>query len=126
MTTQTTVRPAPRSYHVGGIAYAALVLLLFFGTIQIARQAGLWSVSGKYTPEGKPVQLTGADPAEVKGWMSIQAVLDAYHVDKDALYAEFAIPADVPASAALKELEEIAPDFSVTALREWLAEQAAP
>lgn len=126
MTTQTTAHPAPRSHRVSGLAYAALVLLLFFGTIQIAQQAGLWSVSGKYTPEGKPVQLTGADPAEVKGWMTIQAVLDAYHVDKNALYVEFAIPADVPPSAALKELEEVAPDFSVTALRVWLAEQAAP
>jgi hypothetical protein len=126
MIAQTTAQPARRSYRVGGLAYAALVLLLFFGSIQIAQQAGLWSVSGKYTPEGKPVELSGADPAEVKGWMTIQAVLDAYQVDKDALYAEFAIPADVPASAALKELEEIAPDFSVTALREWLAQQAAP
>lgn len=126
MTTQTTVRPAPRSHHVGGLAYGALVLLLFFGTIQIAQQAGLWSVSGKYTPDGKPVQLSGADPAEVKGWMTIQAVLDAYQVDKDALYTAFDIPIDVPPSAALKELEAIAPDFSVTALRAWLAEQATP
>lgn len=126
MIAQTTAQPARRSYRVSGLAYAALVLLLFFGTIQIAQQAGLWSVSGKYTPEGKPVRLTGADPTEVKGWMTIQAVLDAYHVDKDALYAEFAIPADVPPSAALKELEELAPSFSVTALREWLVEQAAP
>ncbi len=126
MTTQTLRHSTRRSYHVSGLAYAAVVLLLFFGTIQIARQAGLWSVSGKYTPDGQPVQLSGADPAAVKGWMTIQAVLDAYHVDKDALYAEFSIPAEVPSSAALKELEEIAPDFSVTALRAWLAEQGAP
>jgi hypothetical protein len=126
MTTQTTPGPAPHSYRVSGLAYAALVLLLFFGTIQIAQQAGLWSVSGKYTPEGKPVQLTGAEPTEIKGWMTIQAVLDAYHVDKEALYTEFAIPADIPPSAALKDLEELAPNFSVKALREWLAEQAAP
>ena len=69
---------------------------------------------------------SGADPAEVKGWMTIQAVLDAYHVEQSALYAEFSIPASVPPSTALKELEELAPGFSVTALRAWLAEQAAP
>jgi hypothetical protein len=126
MTTQTLRPSTRRSYHISGLAYAVLTLLLFFGSIQIAQQAGLWSVSGKYTPEGQPVQLTGADPAEVKGWMTIQAVLDAYQVDKDAFYAEFAVPADVPTSAALKELEEVAPDFSVTALRTWLAEQATP
>lgn len=126
MTNRTITHPARRSFHVSGLAYAALVLLLFFGSIQLAQQAGLWSVSGKYTPEGKPVQLSGADPAEVKGWMTIQAVLDAYRVDKDVLYAEFNIPAEVPTSVALKELEEVAPAFSVTALRAWLAEQAAP
>jgi hypothetical protein len=31
------------------------------------------------------VQLSGADPAEVKGWMTIPAVLDAYHVDQASL-----------------------------------------
>lgn len=126
MTTQTLRPSTRRSYHVSGLVYAMLTLLLFFGTIQIAQQAGLWSVSGKYTPDGKPVQLSGADPAEVKGWMSIQAVLDAYQVDKDAFYTQFAVPTDVPTSAALKELEQVAPGFSVTALRTWLAEQTAP
>jgi hypothetical protein len=126
MTNQTITHPERRSYHVSGLIYAALTLVLFFGTIQVTQYAGLWSVSGKLTAEGKPVQLTGADPAEVKGWMTIQAVLDAYQVDKDALYAEFSIPAEVPSGAALKELEEVAPDFSVTALRAWLAEQATP
>ncbi|MEI7646587.1 MAG: hypothetical protein WCJ55_20130 [Chloroflexales bacterium] len=126
MTTQTTA-PRPRgSLRISGLAYAALILVLFFGTIQIAQYAGLWSVSGKLTPDGAALQLSGADPAEVKGWMTIESVVDAYHVDRAALYARFAIPAETPPSAALKDLEAVAPDFSVTALREWLIEQAAP
>ena len=126
MTTPTTAPRTRRSLHVNGLAYAAVVLLLFFGTIQIAQLAGLWSVSGKLTTEGAPVQLSGADPAEVKGWMTIQAVLDAYHVDQAALYAQFHIPSETPVSTALKDLEAIAPDFSVTALRDWLTAQATP
>jgi len=126
MTTQITAPRARGSLRISGLAYAALILVLFFGTIQIAQYAGLWSVSGKLTPDGAPVQLSGADPAEVKGWMTIESVVDAYHVDQAALYARFSIPAETPPSAALKDLEAVAPDFSVTALREWLIEQAAP
>lgn len=125
MNTPLTTANTPRGLRVSGLAYAALVLVLFFGTIQIARQAGLWSVSGKLTPAGTPVQLTGADPSEVKGWMSIQAVLDAYHVEQAELYAAFAVPAEVTTDTPLKELEDVAPGFSVTALRTWLAEQQA-
>lgn len=126
MTTQTPTHRPRRSLHVSGLAYAALVLVLFFGSIQVAQYAGLWSVSGKLAPDGGPVQLSGADPAEIKGWMSVQQVLDAYPVDQAALYARFGIPADVPASTPLKELEALAEGFSVTDLRAWVAEQAAP
>lgn len=124
MNTQTI--PARRSLRVSGLVYAALTLLLFFGTIQVAQYAGLWSVSGKLTTEGKPVELTGADPAEIKGWITIQQVLDAYPVEQAALYERFGIPADVPPSTPLKELEGVAESFSVTELRVWVAEQGAP
>ncbi len=126
MTTQTTAPRARGILRISGLAYAALILILFFGTIQIAQYAGLWSVSGKLTPDGAAVQLSGADPAEIKGWMTIESVVDAYHMDKVALYARFGIPAETPTSAALKDLEVVSPDFSITALREWLIEQAAP
>ena len=126
MTTPPPASPARRSLHVNGLAYAALVLLLFFGTLQIAQQVGLWSVSGKLTTEGAPVQLNGADPDEIKGWMTIQAVLDAYHVDQAAFYTQFSIPVTTPPSTALKDLEAIAPAFSVTALRDWIIAQTTP
>ncbi|NTV64359.1 MAG: hypothetical protein HGA65_12595 [Oscillochloris sp.] len=126
MTTSNPTAPARRSLHVPGLAYAALILALFFGSIGGAQFAGLWSVSGKLSPDGAPLELSGADPAEVKGWMTIQAVLDAYHIDQAALYDQFNIPAETPPSTALKDLEALAPDFSVTALREWLAAQRAP
>jgi hypothetical protein len=126
MTTQTTAPRARRSLQVSGLAYAALTLVLFFGTIQIAQYVGLWSVSGKLTAAGAPVALTGADPAEIKGWMTIQQVLDAYPVEQAALYERFSIPTDTPPSTPLKELEDVAPDFSVTDLRAWVAEQPTP
>jgi hypothetical protein len=114
-----------RSLHIPAPIYAALVLVAFLGTIQLAQLAGFWSTSGKVTTDGAPVEVTGADPAEVKGWMTISDVMSAYNLTQDELYAHYAIPADLPVSAALKDVEAVAPAFSVTDLRVWLAERAA-
>jgi len=63
-----------RSLRLNLYLYAALVLALFLGTIQAAKLAGVWSTSGKVTASGEQVQITGADPAEVKGWMTVKDV----------------------------------------------------
>lgn len=114
-----------RSVHIPAPIYVALALAVFLGTIQIAQLAGFWSTSGKLTPDGAPQVITGTDPAEIKGWMVIADVLDAYDLTQEDLYARYQIPADLPTSAALKDVEAIAPDFSVTDLRVWLAERNA-
>lgn len=136
MTTQRTivkraaVPTAPsrwRTFRAPPLAYLALVLTLFFGLIGAAQAAGWWSTSGRASVDGTPVEVTGADPAEIKGWMTIGDVLSAYDVPRVELYARFGIPDDVPETAELKSLEDVAPDFSVTELRAWLtARSAAP
>jgi hypothetical protein len=115
-----------RSIRVNLAVYAALVLVLFLGVIESAKLAGVWSTSGKLTASGEQVQITGADPAEIKGWMTIEDVITAYHVPKAQFYAQFQIPADLPVVTPLKDIEPLAPDFSVTAVRDWLAARAAP
>jgi hypothetical protein len=115
-----------RSIRVNLAVYAALVLVLFLGVIESAKLAGVWSTSGKLTASGEQVQITGADPAEIKGWMTIENVITAYHVPKDQFYAQFQIPADLPVATPLKDIEPIVPDFSVTAVRDWLATRAVP
>lgn len=115
-----------RSTHVHPLLYAALVLAVFLGTLQAAQWGGLWVTSGKIDSSGQAIQITGTDPAEVKGWMTINDVLSAYHVPQAEFYARFQIPPDVAPTQALKDLEAVAPDFSVTELRSWLAERAAP
>ncbi len=115
-----------RSVRVNLLAYAVLVLVLFLGVIQAAKLAGVWSTSGKLTASGEQVQITGADPAEIKGWMTIEQVITAYRVPKDLFYAQFQIPTDLPVATPLKDIEPLVPDFSVTAVREWLATRAVP
>ena len=57
--------------------------------------------------------------------MSIQEVLDAYPVTKDAMYAHFGIPADTPTTTTLSELKEgAAGTLDVPTLRSWIDDGA--
>ena len=90
------------------------------------------SPTGSGTPKGtgtgvpgeeKAAPTSGSSPDDVKGWMSVQQVLDAFPVSQADLYARFAIPAGTATSATLSELAESSGGgFDVPALREWLGE----
>ncbi len=112
-----------RSVTINLYVYAVLVIALFLGTVQVAQRVGFWSVSGKLTASGEKIQVTGADPNEIKGWMKISDVLTSYNVPQAEFYAKFGIPADLSVDAGLKDIEKVAPSFSVSALRTWLAQR---
>lgn len=124
-----TALPTPprpwRSVHIRPSIYLAVVLVIFLGVIGAAQATGWWSTTGRTTTAGVKIQITGTDPTEIKGWMTIADVLTAYHVPKAELYTHFGIPGDVPESAQLKSLEGLAPDFSVTDLQAWLIERSS-
>ena len=98
--------------------YGLLVLLFFLGTIGIAQSAGLWAVSGKVSVSGERVTATGANVDEIKGWMKLDDVANAYNVPVEDILAAFGLPADTPPTKQLKELES--DKFSMTTLRTWL------
>ncbi|MFZ6030819.1 MAG: hypothetical protein ACOYYS_24195 [Chloroflexota bacterium] len=98
--------------------YGFLVLIIFLGTIVSFQAAGIWSVSGKTTGDGKAVQPKASDVSTIKGWMTLEQIATAYNIPVVEILSEFSLPADTPASTALKDLES--DDFSVTALRLWL------
>lgn len=115
--------PRWRSIRIHPVLYAALGLALILLPVQLAQIAGVWTTSGKVGGDGKAITVTGADPAEIKGWMTVQQVLDGYAVPKDDFYAKFGVPADAPPATPLKELEKLVPGFSVDTVRAWLAER---
>lgn len=115
-----------RSTRVNVYLYAAVMLVLFLGVIQASRAVGAWSTSGRVTGTGQPVVITGQDPSEIKGWMTIQDVTTSYGVTSEDFYKQFGIPASTPATTQLKDLEQAAPGFSVDAVRSWLRERSAP
>ncbi|MEI6620788.1 MAG: hypothetical protein WCP28_02635 [Actinomycetes bacterium] len=76
---------------------------------------------GTGTDSANKVAPTSGDVADIKGWMTLQQVLDGYPVSKDALYQAFSIPADTPASTTLQKLAE-STGADVPAIRTWVAD----
>ncbi|MCL5107539.1 MAG: hypothetical protein M1401_01430 [Chloroflexi bacterium] len=103
--------------YVFGIA----VLVIFLGSVFTAQAAGYWSISGRVTTAGEKVAATGANPDEIKGWMTVGEVVNAYKLDQKEFLAAFELPADTPDSTAIKDLES--ETFSVTKLRDWLKQR---
>ena len=98
-----------------------IVIVALLGTTLIAQAAGFWSTSGKDS-----INLENMSSADIKGWMTLQQVMDGLDVSKEELYAVGGIPLDIPAEMALKDLEGIVPDFEISTLREKLAAPANP
>jgi hypothetical protein len=104
--------------------YGIVVVAVFLGSIGAARAAGIWSVSGKLAPSGAPATISGTNPDEIKGWMSLGDVAEAYGVPYSDLLAQFDLPARTPPTTPIKELES--ETFSPDALRNWLKGRMTP
>ena len=103
---------------VNPFIYGIVVLVLFFGVIGVAKATGNWSVSGKLSTSGEKAIPTGANPDEIKGWMTLADITTAYNVSLADIVTQFNLPADTPATKQVKELES--DTFSTTGLRDWL------
>jgi hypothetical protein len=101
---------------VNPILVPIVVIAALLGSVAIATAAGVWSTSGRTS-----VSMEQLKPEDLKGWMTLQQVIDGVPIAKDELYALAGIPADVPVTAALKDLEELVPGFETSLLREALA-----
>jgi hypothetical protein len=103
------------------VAYGIIVITVFMGTILVSQMAGFWSTSGKVTASGERVQPGGTNVDEIKGWMTIGEIVDAYDVPLDEVLRAFDLPADTPPGQQIKELES--DTFSPASLRTWLKER---
>ena len=98
-----------------------IVIVALLGTTFIAQAAGFWSTSGKDS-----IDLDNMTSADIKGWMTLQQVMDGLKISREELYAVGGIPLDVPTETALKELEGIVPGFEISTLREKFAVPVNP
>jgi hypothetical protein len=104
--------------------FGILVLAIFLGTILAFQAAGIWSTSGKMTGSGESVQPSADDVNTIKGWMTLDQISATYNVPLADILTQFNLPADTPASTAIKDLESDV--FSVTELRSWLQSRMQP
>ncbi len=90
-----------------------LLILALLGTVFTAQALGTWSVSGR-----DAIDVSKMTAADLKGWMTLEQVIDSLKISQGELYALGNIPADTPTSTALKELEQI---VEVSTLRDILS-----
>lgn len=104
---------------VNKLVMPIVVVVALLGSVWLAKAAGLWQTSGRdqvlLDEGGQP------DPAGIKGWMTLQDVSDTYGLPLDAVYALIGAGPEIPADAALKDLETLLPGTEVWAVREGVA-----
>ena len=105
---------------INPIVYGITVVIVFLGIIVGFQQAGVWSTSGKVSASGETVQPSAADVNSIKGWMTLEQVATTFNIPVSDILSAFDLPADTPASTALKDLES--DTFDIPALRTWLQE----
>jgi hypothetical protein len=92
-------------------------IIVLFATVLAAQAAGVWQVTGSTTiipttASGRP------DPEAIKGKMTLDEIIAGYKIPQADLYAALELPADLPASTQIKELESVIPDFEVDLVRQ--------
>ena len=99
-----------------------LFLSVLLGAVFGSQRLGIWSVSGRTS-----VNLATLTADDLKGWMTLQQVMDGTGIPKVELYALVNIPADMPETTALKDMEKLVPNFETSTLRDAMkARGAAP
>lgn len=92
----------------GVVPMLALVVLTLF--------TGNWSTSGRAS-----VDMTSLTPENIKGWMTWQDISDGLDIPLNDLYTLFAVPADIPPTTALKDMEKLLAGFETSTVRETLS-----
>ncbi len=106
---------------INPFVYGIIVVIVFLGIIVSFQQAGVWSTSGQVSASGERVQPSAADTNTIKGWMTLEQVSITFNIPVTEILSAFDLPADTPASTALKDLES--DRFDIPGLRTWLQEQ---
>lgn len=106
------------------IVYGIIVISVFFCIIFGFQAAGVWSTSGKVDSSGKAIQPSSSDPTTIKGWMTLEQVVNTYNVPLSDILTQFNLPVTTPITTAVKDLES--DTFNTSALIAWLQSRTLP
>lgn len=95
-----------------------VVIVALLGSVAIAQLMGWWMPSVDVNVMSSPDQI--------RGWMTLQQVSDQFKIPPEILYQKLAIPADVPPTTPLRELEGQVTDFEVDTVRQMVADYLQP
>ncbi len=93
-----------------------LIGVILAGVV-IAQAAGWWQVTGTSTVISRDSTGRG-NPDDIKGKATLDEIVRGYGIPQAELYAALKIPADIPASTKVKDLESMIPDFEVDVVRQ--------
>ena len=129
--------PTPTRLHTRRVPVAMYVIaLLVIPSLVVVgfMSAGLWATTStsitaqadKPSMDGGTGPAVPADPADVKGSMTVQQVADAFPTITPAdVLTLFTAPLDTPTSTQLKDLVERSDGMDIPAVRVWLQEQVS-
>jgi hypothetical protein len=100
----------------------AAAIVTFLGTVFVARTVGAWQTSGRDMID-PTAPLTSAD---IRGWMTLEYLVERLDLSQQALYDLLGLPASVPPSTPLKDLEDVIEVSTVRALVAGYLGEAAP
>jgi hypothetical protein len=106
---------------VKSIFVPIIVISALVGSVLLASAAGAWTVTGR-----SAVDLGALAPVDIKGWMTLQQVIDGVPIAKEELYGLINIPGDIPTTTALKDLEKLVEGFETSAVRDALTARQVP
>lgn len=104
------------------ILYSAVSIVLIAALVVGAKAMGWYGTSGKVNAStGEAITLgPNSVGADIKGWMTVQQVLDGFSLKKETLYSKFSIPSTVSTKTTVGSLSEEISTFELPALREWI------
>jgi len=97
-----------------------IFITILVGTLVVAQLSGGWIVSGRTTVDAENMAI-----ADIKGWMTLQQVIDGFRISKEELYPLIGVPDNIPTTTALKDIEPLVTGFEITAVRDALTARAA-
>jgi len=104
------------------ILYSAVSVALIVGLVVGAKAMGWYGTSGKVSATTGEAITLGPNSVgdDIKGWMTLQQVLDGFSLKKESLYSKFNIPSTVSTKTTVGSLSEEISTFELPALREWI------
>lgn len=90
-----------------------LVVSLFFGSILTLKALNLYNLLPEPIKAGEKINVT-----EIKGYMTIKEASEATQIELNEFYKKFQIPEDIPANTKMKEISNLAPDYSFDEVKE--------